>query len=86
MEGHHANAGRRPTVERFVERHLCGTSTPLGVPAAARIIHKNVADNLRAQGKELHPAFTVDVISNRENSSFPESSIACSISRSSMQS
>ena len=69
-----------------LELHLCGTSTPLGVPAAARIIHKNVADSLRIQGKELHPAFTVDVMSNRENSSFPKSSIACSMSRSSMQS
>jgi len=49
-------------VNLLIEGHLCETSTPFGVPAAARMIHKNVADDLRAQGKELHPAFTVDVM------------------------
>jgi hypothetical protein len=35
-------------VNLLIEGHLCETSTPFGVPAAARMIHKNVADDLRA--------------------------------------
>src|SRR3989442_1098831 len=60
IQGQQFDSARGTANRFFVQRNAQDTPSSLGVPAAARVIHQNAPDDLRAQAEKLHAALTLD--------------------------